>query len=106
MMAETDEDKDADLSKHLPKRPSDRVPLKLIIRRKKPENDKSLMPPPPPPQPPPQPPVPSASSSQQVKKVNRKSFLPVLLLSKYADIAELMTAFETEKVSIVYLVNK
>lgn len=109
-MAEGDDDKEADVSKASPsKRPLGHGSLKIVIRRSRPNGEvpkasaplvvepatpKPVVPKVRPRTPPADPPVPC---EPPVKKPKVGSVLPLILLSKYADIAELMTAFEIEK---------
>lgn len=106
-MAEGDEDKEADVGKPSAKRSLDHVPLKIIIKRHRPNSNATVenVPPLAPPKskatvtvksvPPSVPlPVPSHPPNRIIKS---NGILPKLLLSKYAGLAQLMTAFEAEK---------
>lgn len=78
-MAEGDDEKEADASKSPTKRPLDRVPLKLIIKRTRPTAEAKPVPPP------------------VKKKAKKNPVVPVVFLSKYGELGCLVNALEEEK---------
>ncbi|XP_034234543.1 transcription initiation factor TFIID subunit 1-like [Thrips palmi] len=85
-MAEGDDDKEADVTKHL-KRPPDYVPLKLIIKRKRPDAETPSKPTS----------VPKVKKHKRSKVKSNKNINNIKLPSKYAGLTELAKAFEKEQ---------